>query len=348
MGFIVATDLTALRHNVEKIKAETGKLVMLMAKCDAYGRGARGVSKFAEAYVDAFGVATAKEGEKLRSLGVKKPILVTMFENQDALIAAKCDLDVGVYTTKQVELLEAAAEKMQKSLNVHIAVNTGMNRLGVCEKTSLLELLDALKRARNVFVKGVYTHFYGTDRESVKLQSKRFIEYESAVKSSFGEILTHTQNSGALSYDAPGSMVRVGLSAYGDIDGFVPTMSVYGKIISVCKVAPGDAVGYGRSFVMPDGGDVAVVSGGYGDGLSFGQEYVLINGKRVKIVCNPCMDVFMADVTGTGAKVGDAVTVIGRSGKEEITLSDVAKREGTSPYAVATAFGGRIDRVYFV
>lgn len=59
------------------------------------------------------------------------------------------------------------------------------------------------------------------------------------------------------------------------------------------------------------------------------------------------MDVFMIDVTKASAEIGDLVTIVGRSGKEEITLSDVAKWSGTSPYAAATAFGGRIDRIYF-
>ena len=346
MGLIVATDLSAIRRNVEKIKAETGKSVMLMVKCDAYGRGMEAVSEYAESFVEAFGVATATEGAKLRACGIKKPILVTMFEDADSATAVKSGLDVGIYSPRQAYALEVAAKKAHKSVNAHIAVNTGMNRLGVSDEKELEELLSALSQTSSLTVKGVYTHFYGTDDGSISLQNTRFKPFEEAVKSRFGEVTVHTQNSGAIFSDATGSLVRVGLAAYGDAEGFVPSMSVYGRIIAVNHVAAGDAVGYGRDFVILSDSDVAVVSGGYGDGVGFKQKYVLVNGKKAKVVCNPCMDVFMIDVTKASAEIGDLVTIVGRSGKEEITLSDVAKWSGTSPYAAATAFGGRIDRIY--
>ena len=53
------------------------------------------------------------------------------------------------------------------------------------------------------------------------------------------------------------------------------------------------------------------------------------------------MDMFMVDITGVEAKVGDTVTVFGDNPK----VSDLAKILDTIPYEVFTSVDRRVKRV---
>ncbi len=348
MGFTAVTNLCALKNNLQKIASETGKKVMLMVKCDAYGRGLKKTAEFAEEYVHSFGVATADEGAELREVGIKKPVLVTMFSARDADLAVQNGLDAGIYSLSQFADVERSAKRMGRLCGVHFAVNTGMNRVGVSDKSEFLRLLYAVKNSDYVKAKGVYTHFYSADAESIKLQNSRFKWYKTCAETVFGEISVHSQNSASLKVEAYGDTVRTGLAAYGDAYGYRPTLEVYGNVIALNEVASGEGVGYGQTEKLPHRTRIAVVSGGYGDGLNFLQRQVLINGKRVNVVGDPCMDVFMADVGGVDVEIGDKVVICGRSGNEIQNVSDVATQVGSSPYRIATAFKGRIYRKYLI
>ena len=69
----------ALETNVKQLRARLNKNCQFMAvvKADGYGHNARVVSEYAiKGGASQLGVATLKEGIKLRSYGVKKPILI--------------------------------------------------------------------------------------------------------------------------------------------------------------------------------------------------------------------------------------------------------------------------------
>jgi alanine racemase len=59
------------------------------------------------------------------------------------------------------------------------------------------------------------------------------------------------------------------------------------------------------------------------------------------------MDMLMIDVTGVKeASVGDEAVLIGRQGREEITVRELAVKALTIPYEITTLLSSRVPRVY--
>ena len=76
---ILEINLSALKNNVQLLRAKIKKDTMLLAvvKAFAYGSDAVKIAQFLETLgVDYFAVAYIREGVKLREAGVKTPILV--------------------------------------------------------------------------------------------------------------------------------------------------------------------------------------------------------------------------------------------------------------------------------
>jgi alanine racemase len=154
------------------------------------------------------------------------------------------------------------------------------------------------------------------------------------------------------------NMVRPGLVVYGIYPSrsvckhveVEPVMTFKARVAHVNRVKKGESVSYGRTFRAERDTTVAVISVGYGDGypraLSNRGE-VLIAGKRFKIVGLVCMDLTMVDVTDDqGVSIGDEVVLMGRSGAEEITASEIAELANTIPYDVTCSVGPRVPRVF--
>ena len=72
---------------------------------------------------------------------------------------------------------------------------------------------------------------------------------------------------------------------------------------------------------------------------------VLVNGRRARVLGKVSMDLIVVDVTGIKCKFGDRVTLVGRQGKEEITLYEMARKIGTSHYEAITRINPLIERI---
>jgi len=96
---------------------------------------------------------------------------------------------------------------------------------------------------------------------------------------------------------------------------------------------------------------VATISAGYADGyrrsLSGREAAVLIGGRRCPVLGRVTMDLTMVDVSAVpGVKPGDEVVLIGKQGREEILVAEVAERAGTVAWEIFTGIGSRVQRVY--
>lgn len=162
-------NLNQLRKNVEAIRLRVGSAkVMPMVKANAYGHGVDGVAPFIEPFVDMLGVALVEEGMQLRSLGIKKPILVaggTLIEQLPLFF--EYDLTL---TASSLDLLLAAdhlAEATRKRLAVHLKIDTGMERVGVREYEAEEFILRSSACSR-LNVEGIYTHLANSEIMSLR------------------------------------------------------------------------------------------------------------------------------------------------------------------------------------
>lgn len=334
---------------------------MAVVKADAYGHGAVKVAQTLEQEgCRHFAVATLEEGIALRAAGVKGEILILGYTMpRDAFLLKRYDLLQTVVDEAHGKALAAAGY----FLRVHLAVDTGMHRLGIsCQDE---EGIERIFRMSGLKAEGLYSHLSVADslREEDKSFTQKqiadFLELKRklAAKGFFPEC--HIQSSyGLFCYPMEGmAYARVGIALYGCTSNspkedlgvrLKPVLSLKCRIACIRTVEEGSFVSYGRTWQAAKESRLAVIAMGYADGLPRNLEegYALVNGKRAPIVGRICMDQTILDITGLEAKEGDTATLIGRDGEEEIQAVALAQRAGSITNELLSRLGKRLTAVY--
>ena len=372
-GAWVEVNRGALRKNVRAFRRllHGRERMCCVVKADAYGHGAAECCQIMQqAGADLFAVATVTEGVRLREAGIKLPILVLSEPPIEAIPALLShDVMPTVYTVEFALAYGECAVQAGTVGRYHLAIETGMNRIGVpC--TEALEFRRSIDFHRGLACDGVFTHFATADDPDgwdYQLQRKRFDEAVAALRDAGLEVgMVHCDNTLATVLD-PAShydMVRVGIGLYGlgmseRMRGRIelePVMSVRACVTRTVHPAMGEGVGYGFTYRVPRTAvQICTLPIGYADGLArtlSNRMEVLYRGQRVRQVGAICMDQCMVAIQQTTtrpmaeAEPGDVMTVIGRDGDAEITMDEMAALRGTISYEVACGFGMRLDKVY--
>lgn len=369
----VEIDQGALRRNTRAFKnlLGYGKRLCCVVKADAYGHGAVQCAKIMHATgADMFAVATVSEGVQLREGGIKSPILVL---NEPPIDACDTLLEYqimpSVYSSEFALAYGERAVEMGCVGKYHMAIETGMNRIGV-HFTDVLEFRREIDFHRGIECDGVFTHFATADDPDgwdYRLQCTRFSEAVAAMKDAGFECgIVHCSNTPAsmLDHSMQFDMIRAGIGLYGlqpceksaSIMPLEPVMSVRARVTRTIHPAMGEGVGYGFTFRVPRARvQVCTIPIGYADGLSrtlSNKMDVLYRGQRIRQVGNVCMDQCMVAIQQTPARqmpeaeVGDLITIVGKDGDAVITMDEMARLRGTINYEVACGFGMRLEKVY--
>jgi alanine racemase len=363
-------DLAALKSNyqqiVEFVRANTldrAPGVIAVIKANAYGHGAGLVGRaLQEAGADLLACADIEEGAALRAAGVKAEILVfgaLSVSDLDGLF--DCRLTPTISTPGAARAVQGAAARYRQRLAYHLKIDTGMNRLGF-RFDNLGRTLPGLLASENLQLDAVYTHFATADNPESPLfdvQRRRFEQALTEIMAMGGRPrFRHAANSAGMLRDARVwfDRVRPGLLLYGIVPPplastiqLAPVMALASRVVAVKGMRPGEITGYGAHFTAERPTTMAIVPAGYADGLDLrlaGRGYVLIRGRRAPIVGSVCMDMLMADVTGTEVSPGDEVVIIGSQGDESISVREMAAAIGTIPWEIVCRLGSRIERVY--
>ena len=369
----VEIDRGALRRNMRAYRNLLGPRQRLccVVKADAYGHGAVECARVMHsAGADMFAVATVKEGVALREGGVSAPILILSEPPVEAVpLLIDHNLMPSVYT---VEFALAYGECAVQAGTVgayHLAIETGMNRIGV-HYADVLEFRRSIDFHRGLSCAGVFTHFATADDVDgwdYKLQCRRFDEAVRAMQDAGYDCGTvHCENTAATMLDdsVRYDMVRVGVGLYGlqpceasrRTMELEPVMSVRARVTRTTRPAMGEGVSYGFTYRVPRTAvQICTLPIGYADGLSrtlSNRMEVLYRGERIRQVGNICMDQCMVAIQQTPihqipeAEYGDVMTIIGRDGDACITMDEMAQLRGTINYEVACGFGMRLEKVY--
>jgi len=345
-----------------------GPRLLLAVKANGYGHDAVAVARMAEweGLADWFGVSTVPEGLELREAGVKRPILKFSPSFPEELgPALEGGLTLAVAEPANAQALEAACATRGVRTRVHLKVDTGMGRTGLpAEEAGALARLIR-RTCPALEVEGVFTHLSVGDQtleaDYTREQIRRFRSATEAIAGALDRMpeLIHCASSGAI-LSHPESwftMVRVGSIGYGyyplhypdrplDLE---PGLSFLTRISFMKKVRRGASIGYGRAWKAPVDTWIATLPVGFADGfdrLLSNRGRVLWNGKYCPVVGLVCMDQCMIDMgPATTAQVGDEVVLIGRSGDQEITTTDLAEVEGSIPCEITCQIGPRVPRV---
>jgi alanine racemase len=362
----VEIDLKAVEHNFKLIRKIVSPQVKVLAvvKADAYGHGMLAVvRRLIKSGVDYLGVASIEEGITLRQANIRQPIL--LFENilpgfANAVI--KNNLTATVCTRELAERLNYFAGKKKTMARVHIKIDTGMGRLGIWHKEALV-FIKKINNFPHLKIEGVYTHFPCADSDS-DFTRQQINDFKSLIKEIEREDilipLYHVANSmGKIGYpESHLDMVRAGLMLYGlyphdslkDKIKLKPVLSFKSRIIFLKKVPGGRSISYGRTHICPRDTVIATIPVGYKDGyprILSNQAQVLFRGRRCPVVGRICMDQLMVDLgRNASARIGDTVTLVGKDGKDRITLEELARLARTINYELACLLGSRAIRYY--
>ncbi|MBO7148399.1 MAG: alanine racemase [Clostridia bacterium] len=354
-------DLEALVRNYRRIeKLGRGAEVIPVIKADAYGHGAVECMRALEdAGAGFFAVATVAEAIELRkACGMASKILILGYTlAQDVDLLEKYNIIQTVFSTDYARELDDACERLKiGTLDVHIKLDTGMNRLGFDSKDAknTAELIKSADALKHLSVKGMFTHFACADEYASALTDIQRERYD-AVKRELGSKpeICHICNSAGIirqditAYDA----VRAGIILYGhmpsgefDLEDFETPMSLKARVAHVHTLKPGDSVSYGAAFTADREMKIATLPVGYADGFirAYSKSSVRINGKDCPIVGRICMDQCMVDIGDADVKPGDVAVIFDSRKKVE----ELAKMSGTITYEVLCLIGKRVPRIY--
>lgn len=362
-------DLGAIRHNVRLLRELAGSAdVMAVVKADGYGHGASRVGQAAvEAGAAELGVATLAEALDLRRDGVTAPVLCWLHApGTDFAPALAADVQLGVSSTRQLGEVLDATRRTGRTATVTVKVDTGLSRNGV-GAAEFPALLPALRQAASdgaIRLRGLMSHLACGDDPTSPVndrQAQRFAEMRAQAREAGVEFeVHHLANSPAAMTrpDLAFDMVRPGIAVYGQTPipaegnmGLRPAMTLKCPVALVRRLAAGDGVSYGHTWVAETDTTVALIPLGYADGVFrglSGRMSALINGKLRPNVGRICMDQFVVDL-GPGpvdVSVGDDAVLFGPGDDGEPTTQDWARTLGTINYEVVTSPRGRVSRTY--
>ena len=357
----VEVHLDRLQRNFETLRRLYPNVTLApVLKSDAYGHGAVECALRLEAAgVQRICVYSVDEALQLRRGGVKVRLWIIggALEDEVEEVLSMDDVAVGVWAKEKLVALAAAAVRLNRTAEIHLAVDTGMSRLGFFE-AEVPGILKTIEGLRGVRLAGLYSHLASPgmpDASQTEAQRACFGRIARLMPPSCREI-----HLGALPGLAAGVGLeypfgRPGVAIYGygpaGLEGLEPVMEMKSLVYSVKTIQPGQYISYGMTYRIPEDAPaqrIAVVPVGYADGyprLQSNKGRMLVRGRFAPIRGRVCMGMIMLDVTDIpDVQAGDEVVLLGTQGANRITADEIADNVGTICYEVLCNLGKSLDR----
>lgn len=361
-------NLDSIEHNMKEIKRiSSNKKIYAVVKADAYGHGALDiVPVLLKAGATNLAVAVITEAVEIRKAGVNAPILILGFTPLSfAKEILQYDIEQTVYDLEYAKELSRIAKIENKNAKIHIAIDTGMGRIGLLPNEEGFNVVREISKLSNIELEGIFTHFSTADEVDKSYSFEQLSKFNKFVGRLEDEGIKfnvkHASNSAGI-IDLPEAHfngTRPGIIMY----GYYPSNEVMkGKlnlktaltlktsVVHVKTLPAGMYISYGRKYKTEVESKIATLPIGYADGYTralSNKGKVIINGKLAPIIGNVCMDQCMVDVTNIGdVKVGDEVILLGEYGDTKFNADDIAEILDTINYEIICMIGRRVPRVY--
>lgn len=389
-------NLKAIRSNLKHYKAKMAPNQGLYAvvKADAYGHGAVAVAQTVrQEGVDGLCVATVDEAIQLRKAGIEDlPILVLGLTSPYG-IAEIILYDITV-TVSNIAFFEIAqdqlnetpngAELMAKGLTFHLALDTGMSRIGLKTRQEIADFNQAIKAYSWAHWQGVFTHFSTAAEGDNPYLEKQWAKWQ-YLTDYLPESVTqrHFANSAMglhPKYGPLSDIVRLGICLYGLYpDDFVPlnwqnshqlkqvgmdsvlnqmvksplelelmpALSLVTEIVYTKQIEAGECISYGATYKAEGAEWIATLPIGYADGWlrAYHDIQVLCQGHICPVLGVINMDQMMVRLPEY-FPIGTQVTLIGQDQGLFNHPSLVAQESGTIGYEITCNLSQRVPRVY--
>ena len=362
-GAVLTIDLAALVENWRLLKRKAAPACDMGAvvKADAYGLGLEPVARALKAAgCNTFYVAHIDEGLALRPVVGPESRVVVMHgpsPGTERDFAAQRLIPV-LSTPAQIKAWRGFAQASDVLMESLVQIDTGMNRLGLTAR-EFAGLMDDPDGFVGLTPLALMSHLAIAETPAHPLntqQRERFASALATFRLKFGDAKGSLCNSAgiflgpAFHYD----LARPGAALYGvnpnpgTPNPMIPVVRLQAKIVQVRRVDAASPVGYGATFLAPDGAKLATVSIGYADGLlrSWGAGgHGFMDDLKVPVAGRVSMDLTTFDVSAvpdSSLSPGAMIDVIG----SRQTVDDLAAASGTIGYEILTGLGRRYHRRY--
>jgi len=340
-----------LRHNVQEIsRRAASRPILAVIKNNGYGMGVTNVARLLEPQPEIFGFTVVKlhEAFSLRDAGIRKPVLLLgPFDEQNLedLVARRI---MPMIYTPLGPALDKIAAKTQKTVPLHICIDTGIGRVGVPYREAPPLVRDLAARM-SVQIQGTMMTFT-EDPDFDKEQLRRFQETCATLeKEGLALGKKHAASSFSL-FQHPEAfldMVRPGMAIYGiysenefrytAIMDLRPAISLKARVIYVKKLRKGDSAGYNRAYMAKDDVWLATLPVGHADGWP--RTAALAHEKGAKVRINGDLYPVIASVSAS-----HCILEIGR--EERVKIGDTATffdwQPGSRPEDVSESCGASV------
>ena len=260
----VKIDLDAIARNIAAVERKAGTSVMAIVKADAYGHGAVQVAMLLRDKCRFFGVSSMLEARELRQAGIQNPILILGQTPVSAFpLAIRQDIRPAISKFEDAVALSKEAVAQRKTAALHIAVDTGMSRLGFQATEEAADLCAKIAQLPGLQIEGIFSHFAGADSPDLtkaRLQAEKFDIFLAMLESRGVSVpIRHLDNSaGLVNFDRHYEMVRSGIVTYGlypseDVPkenlSLTPALSWHSRVTHVKQLEAGREISYGGTFV---------------------------------------------------------------------------------------------------
>ncbi|WP_027400330.1 alanine racemase [Anaerovorax odorimutans] len=362
-------NLNNLDYNIKQIKEKIGcnTEIIGVVKADAYGHGSIEVSRILlKNCVNTLAVATLNEAIILRNEGITSTI-ITLGITPDMYVNTLLSYDITpvVSSYDNALFISKAANKLNKTCSIIIAVDSGMGRIGFLPTEDSIEQIKNINNLSNIKIKGILSHFSTADEMNKNYANHQLSVYNTFwenLKNSGIEINFRTMGNSAAVMELPLShfdAVRPGIILYGCYPSNMvdknqlsikPVMSVKSNIIHLKTLPMNSSISYGRNFTTSKESLIGTINIGYADGYPRalnGNGRVIVNGVYAPVVGNICMDQCMVDVTHVpNVKLGDEVIIMGSHNDLSISADEIAEKTNTINYEILCRFGQRLPKIY--
>ncbi|MFV0476567.1 MAG: alanine racemase [Parahaliea sp.] len=349
-------DLDAARHNLARVRElAPNSRVMAVVKANAYGHGASLMAHALESSVDALAVACIEEALALREAGIRAPILLLqgVFSPDEINIAADTGFWLTIHSERQLCWLEGA--RLSAPVPCWLKVDTGMHRLGVTPQAAAIFYQRLLACPNSLGQPVLSTHFAcadATNPDNTLAQITCF----NTIAAPLNAPCSAANSAAILAFpQAHYDWVRPGYMLWGNSpfginnpahhQNLRPVMTLQSAVTAVRDIAPGEAVGYGNTWIATKAARIATVTIGYGDGYprnALNGTPVLINGQRCPLAGRVSMDMITVDVSDIGpVRPGDTAVLWG----ESLPLAEVAANSDSIGYELLTRMPLRTPRI---
>jgi alanine racemase len=363
-------DLDAIEVNVRLLREALPPTIRLMAvvKADGYGHGAPWIARAAlNAGAAMLGVATVGEGQVLRAHGIEAPIvLLGSMDAAEVPAACEAGLEITVAGERLLESVQRAARThfAASPVSVHLKVDTGLRRYGATASEAAA-LATRIENDPNLRLASIFTHFASADEPDEPFTAAQLEEFErvvGAVRESGVPIPPlHAANSAGIltRRGTDYEIARAGIALYGVppsstvplLPGMRAGITIESRITRLIDVAPGDTVGYNRTFRASSPVRGALVPIGYADGYRrslSGRAWLGLAGHRAPVIGRVSMDqIVVAIPDGVHTDVGAPVSIMGGDPSLAApSIAEMADLMGTNAYEVIVGIRERVPRLF--